>query len=127
MPYKVVCLKDLVYGYRENPNGITATAKKEKKAIDSYWITEQCLQKFPYFGVSYDQRAYEYLLKQSLMNAGRVKNQPIKIQKAVFILTSALIKKYFCGFETSDKRMVAYEEALKNRQFYKFNLFLIGN
>lgn len=72
MPLKIVTISDIVYGYRINPQGITATASSSKKSIDSYWVTELCLEEFSKFQLIYDQRAYEYLLKQTLMNAGRL-------------------------------------------------------
>ena len=49
MPYRFAVVSDIVYGYRVNPEGITAKAPTSKKSIDSYWITEECLKEFPAF------------------------------------------------------------------------------
>ncbi|MDO4838902.1 MAG: glycosyltransferase family A protein [Clostridia bacterium] len=119
-------IKDIVYGYRQNPNGITATSKKSTRAVESYWITEECLKEFPLFGVPYDQRAYEYLLRQSLMNAGRARLQPREIRKAEFVLTSELMGTYFAGFHTQEPKMKKIEQALRNRQFTKFEMLRMG-
>ena len=72
--------------------------------------------------MSYDQRAYEYLLRQSLMNATRIKNQGKKIREAVFVLTSELMRIYFGGFSSKDSKMKKIEMALRNKQFIQFEL-----
>ena len=80
------------------------------------------MNELPRFKVSYDQRAYEYLLRQSLMNETRIKNQGKKIREAVFVLTSELMKIYFSGFSSKDSKMKKIEIALRNRQFIQFEL-----
>ena len=80
------------------------------------------LNELPRFKVSYDQQSYEYLLRQSLMNEARIKNQGKKIREAVFVLTSELMKIYFSGFSSKDSKMKKIEIALRNRQFIQFEL-----
>ena len=126
MPYRCAAIKDIVYGYRFNPQGITATARKKKRAVESYWITEACLEEFPIFSLSYDQRAYEYLLRQSLQNEGRTRHQPYRIRKAQFVLTAELMERYFAGFKTRKPAMEWVEEALRKRQFVRFDLGTLG-
>lgn len=126
MSYRCAAIKDIVYGYRQNPDGITMTSRKKIRSIESYWITEECLKEFPAFGLSYDQRAYEYLLRQSLMNDGRIRCQPRMIREAVFVLTAELMKTYFAGFNTMSPQMKRVEQALKKHQFIKFELLARG-
>lgn len=126
MPYKFAIIQELVYGYRINPNGITATALFKKKSLDSYWITEQCLEDLPKFGLTYDQRAYEYFLNQCIMNAGRIHLQPRKIRESVFVLTSELMSKYFAGFKTENTSLKQIEKSLLNKQFIKFEFLLLS-
>lgn len=126
MPYRCAAIKDIVYGYRFNPQGITATARKKKRSVESYWITEACLEEFPIFSLSYDQRAYEYLLRQSLQNEGRTRHQPYRIRKAQFVLTAELMERYFAGFKTRKPAMEWVEEALRKRQFVRFDLGTLG-
>lgn len=127
MPYRFAAVKDVIYGYRYNPSGITAIARECKKSIDSYWITEECLREFPDFGLSYDQRAYEYLLRQSVMNERRIIGQPQTIREAVFVMTIELMQEYFNDYKTQDSTMVRLEKALRNKQFVKFELLAFGN
>mgnify|MGYP004522820093 CR=1 FL=1 len=122
MPYRFVAIKDIAYGYRFNPKGITATAKRNKRSVESYWITETCLEEFPAFNLSYDQRAYEYLLRQSLQNEGRTRHQPFRIREAEFVLTAELLDRFFEGFKTGIDEMKWIEKALRERRFVRFDL-----
>ncbi len=124
--HRTYAVKDIVYGYRQNPKGISATSPKLRRSIESYWITEECLREFPEFGVSYDQRAYEYLLRQSLMNANRARFHPRKIREAEFVLTSELMTTYFAEFFTQKPEMRKIEQTLRKRQFAKFEMLRMG-
>lgn len=124
MPLNIVSIKDMVYGYRLNLEGITSKAVKSKKSVDSYWITEQCLEEFTKFNLEYNQRAYEYLLNQSLMNAGRTRYQSEMVNEAQFVLMSCLIENYFPQYYTSNRKMLLVEKALKNRSYRQFNFFI---
>lgn len=126
MPWRCHVIADVVYGYRQNPAGITASCVRSDKAIDSYWITEECLKEFPDFGLSYDQRAYEYLLRQSLMNEWRVRHREKEVREAVFVLTCELMEHYFPEYKTENRRMKKLEQALRNRQFVRFELLAFG-
>ncbi len=125
--YHFTAVSDVIYLYRYNPSGITATARKRKKVVDTFWITEECLREFTKFGLAYDQRAYEYLLRQSIMNERRIVFQPRQIREAIFILTIELIHKYFDGFKTRDITMKQVEDALQKKQFSKFELLVLGD
>lgn len=122
MDWHCVTVKNIVYGYQQNPNGITATSVYRKKSVDSYWITEQCLEEFPKFGLEYNQQAYEYFLRQSIMNEGRIIKQPRQVREAVFILTADLMEHYFKEFTTENLSMKKIESALRKKQFIKFEL-----
>lgn len=126
LPLRFVAIKEIVYGYRLNPKGITAKAIYNKKSVDSYWITEHCLKAFPRFFVEggYNQRAYEYLLRQSIMNYWRTKKQPRKVRESIFVLTSYLIEKYFPEKTTTDSVMREIEESLQKKQFLKYELLV---
>lgn len=113
MNYKIRNTDSFVYRYRINPNGITATS-----SVETYYITELCLQEFPAFQVPYDMRAYEYFLRQCRMNWQRTKQRPCKVREAMFVLEVRLREQYFTGMKTQENRNL--EEALEKRQFDKF-------
>ena len=123
MPYCFGTIDEFVYGYRLNPNGITVTSAKKKKSIDTFWITEKCLDELPAFGVEYNQEIYENFLRQSLMNRGRTRRQPRKIRKAVFVLTGNLMSIYFKDMKTESTELKEFEESIRNRKFIKYETF----
>ena len=118
--YSSKIIPDLVYGYRLNPDGITAKSGGSKRSVESYYITELCLREFPQFGVKYDQRAYEYFLRQCLMNWSRTRKQPKEIREAIFVLESELREKYFNDKQSEVNKDI--EVALRKKQFLKFEV-----
>lgn len=85
----------VLYGYRLNRDGITAKSGGSKRSVESYYITALCLCEFPMFEVKYDKMAYEYFLRQCLMNWSRSRKQPEEIRETIFVLESELRGKYF--------------------------------
>lgn len=118
--YNFKIISDIVYGYRLNPNGITVKSRTSKRSIESYYITALCLREFPAFGVPYDQRAYEYLLQQCVMNWKRTAKQPPNIREAIFVLEAELLERYFKDMCSNDNKEI--EKALREKQFRKFEV-----
>lgn len=118
--YSSKVIPDLVYGYRLNPDGITAKSSRSKRSVESYYITELCLREFPQFGVKYDQRAYEYFLRQCVMNWFRTRSQPKNVREAIFIMECGLMGKYFQDLHSEVNKDI--EAALQKKQFQKFEV-----
>lgn len=118
--YSSKIIPDVVYGYRLNPDGITAKSSGSKRSVESYYITELCLREFPQFEVKYDQRAYEYFLCQCLMNWSRTREQPKSIREAIFVLECKLMEEYFRDLRSKKNRDI--ETALRKIQFKKFEV-----
>lgn len=118
--YSSKIIPDVVYGYRLNPDGITAKSGGSKRSVESYYITELCLREFPQFGVKYDKRAYEYFLRQCQMNWSRTRKQPREIREAIFVLESGLREKYFKNQHSEVNKDI--EVALRKKQFHKFEV-----
>lgn len=118
--YSSKVIPDVVYGYRINPDGITAKSSESKRSVESYYITALCLREFPQFGVKYDQRAYEYFLRQCMMNYSRTRKRSKNVREAIFVLECYLIEKYFGDLRS--KKNKGIETALRKRQFKKFEI-----
>ena len=124
MGLKIRNLNKCVYCHRRNPEGISSRALNQRKSVDTYWITEQCLQELPAFGIEYDQDSFNHLLHQSIINMIRTRKQPRRIRKALFILTAELVEKYF-----PNQKSIVYSEienAIRNKQFFKYELSAIA-
>ena len=120
MGYSYRNISNVVYGYRLNPNGISAKSSDSKRSVESYYITALCLQEFSCFGVPYDKRAYDYFLQQCIMNWIRTRKQPENIREAIFILEAELRKQYFGNMKSINNEQI--EMALKKKQFKKFEM-----
>ena len=118
--YSSTIIDNVVYRYRLNPKGITSTSGSSKRSVESFYITALCLKEFPAFHVRYDQRAYEYILRQCLMNWSRTRKRPKDVREAIFVLECGLLEKYFKDLH-SEKNMDV-ETALRKRQFLKFEV-----
>ena len=118
--YSSKVISDVVYGYRLNPDGITAKSLESKRSVESYYITALCLREFQMFKVKYDKRAYEYFLRQCLMNWSRTRKQPKNIREAIFVLESGLREKYFKNEHSEVNEDI--EVALRKKQFNKFEV-----
>lgn len=118
--YSSKVIPDVVYGYRLNPDGITAKSSGSRRSVESYYITTLCLREFPLFGVKYDQQAYEYFLCQCIMNWSRTKNQPKNVREAIFVLESTLLDKYFKDQHSEMNEDI--EKALRKKQFQKYEV-----
>ena len=127
MDIRYKTIPDTIYAYRINPEGITSKSQTSNKCIDSYYITELCLEEFPVFGLKYDDRAYDYFLHQSIMNIKRAYSQPKKIRKALFTLTCALMEEYFHDMHTQDASLKDIEQCLRQHLFLRFETIVFPN
>lgn len=116
---KAVVISDIVYRYRLNPNGISATCMRSDKVLDSYWITERLLKDRVMLGLSCDEHFANIMLSQIKMNYRRICSRGNKdIDMAVFVLTVGLWNKYFVGIDHSS----FLARALKANDFYAYRL-----
>lgn len=120
--YNFSVIPNVVYGYRLNPEGISAKSISSKRSVESYYITALCLREFPDFNVAYDQRAYEYFLNQCAMNWSRTAKQPKNVREAIFVLENELRKKYFKNMHSEHYKEI--ENCLENIQFDKFEILM---
>lgn len=120
---KIATISNNVYNYRYNLSGITATSKKNNKAIDSFLITKQILSDMPLHGIEISQLIFSITLQQFVMNFRRTKRLSIDIQKSLFIQTCELVDVYFSHpFKIEDQMLTDLFIALKERDFKKYYL-----
>lgn len=126
LPLRFVLTDKVVYEYRINPNGITQKAAYSPKSVDSYWITEQCLENLSKFGLAYDQRAYEYFIKQVVTNYLRTRKMPQVIKKSIFVLTANCYEKFFKDkYTVSEIEYKGLEKAIRRKSYIQYELSMI--
>lgn len=82
---RAIQIHNIVYEYRKNNLGITTTAKKNKKSVDSTWITELMISSLDKFNINMSKELYEFIIKQCLINCQRVFFLNSKIRRYVYL------------------------------------------
>lgn len=123
---KAIQTHDIVYEYRKNNLGITITAKKNKKAIDSTWITELMIDNLKIFNIKITQEIYEEFINQCWINCQRVFHLDKNIRKIIFSYQSYILKK-MGDFEINDGSLLLKKYLLINNKYNLLYLLLISN
>jgi glycosyltransferase involved in cell wall biosynthesis len=120
MAEKVATVPDVVYIYRNNAEGMTSLTKNKPKALDTYWITEICLEEYFSRGFCTDERFISILRNQFIVNCKRMNEFEEEIQKAVFACSCELLEKYKVPFEG------AYLfKLMEKRDYGKYRLYCL--
>lgn len=91
----VYAIPDVVYRYRMHSNSNSTVPGKNKKHLDTYWITKYCLEESAKRGYALGEQEYMQYLQQSWVNWIRTKDMPIEIQEAMFVATASLYDQFF--------------------------------
>lgn len=93
----IMSIPDVVYRYRVNSQGVTATLKAKPKSIDSFWITKRLLEDRKILGIEEDPSVFAIiLLRQIYINFSRIYTLGNKeVDKAVFVLSSKMLEEQF--------------------------------
>lgn len=114
----IYTIPDIVYFYRDNPQGITHTSKSNKKAIDSFWMMKYCLEERLHRGDTITPQVYERYVASVWRNWIRTKTLPAYIQECVFILTAALFDNIIItDYPLRENRARMLIKALKKRSY----------
>lgn len=94
---RIESIPELVYRYRVNNQGITATAKAKPKSLDSLWITKRLLVDRKSLEIEEDLSVFAtILLRQIHINFSRIYTLGNKeVDKAVFVLSVKMIEDQF--------------------------------
>lgn len=121
---KCILIPELVYGYYMNENGITQTAKKKIKSIDSLYITESLIKDHLELGYNITQEYYDYFLRMVNLTYNRTREMKEEVRKSFFLCQCNLYEKYFSTFSTEVKEMKKLEHSLKMYD-YKAYIFAL--
>ncbi|MDE6081534.1 MAG: glycosyltransferase family 2 protein [Muribaculaceae bacterium] len=118
---KMVSTDAPVYCYRINPNGITQSAAKKVKIIDTLWVTLRLYNDCKIMNKSFRPAEYETFLNQALMNYNRISSYG---SKEINLLTfNALAEMKYSLFPSSvapSNRLKGVHEALRQRKAKTF-------
>jgi len=117
---KVSTIPDVVYIYRNNAEGMTSVTRKKPKALDTYWITELCLEEYFGRGFCIDERFISIMRNQFVVNCKRMNEFEEEVQEAVFVLSYELLEKYKIPIEGS-----YLFKLMAKREFGKYRLYCL--
>lgn len=120
---KIVTVPDVVYNYRLNPNGITATCSGNPKVLDTLLITIQLLEEAKSLNLKFDSQLYDMFLLQVRNNYNRVSSlHDSELDKIVFLISCNLKREYFADFRTSNADMRLIEQSMEEVDFLHYCL-----
>ena len=122
LAHRIWIVKDVIYAYRDNTDGITHTARSRAKCVDTYWVTELLVKEHDDLGLPKDKEFVEKILRQILLNAKRVSEMPDEVQRAIFILTVDLLKRHFlpCDIKSTHKELAG---AIERADYGAYKLY----
>lgn len=113
----------LLYRYRRNPKGITATAKSSPKVVDSFYITEQLLKDRISLGLKNDADLQPVILRQIRINYLRIASYGNEeINKHIFVLTVNMYKHYFNTYNNVPHSWRPLDKALRTNDYKAYKL-----
>lgn len=115
-------IKDIVYAYRRNPNGISMSSKGSNKCVDTVYISKIMLESAKALNINYEN-CYNLLLRHILFSYTRVSFLNKNIRRAVFRVFCALIDEYYPHSATNDSNLRIIEKALRNCDFGIYELY----
>ncbi|MDE6231617.1 MAG: glycosyltransferase [Muribaculaceae bacterium] len=91
-----VSISKIVYNYRVNPVGVTATASKSRKVVDSLWVTRRLYADREKIGSPLSGNDYPQFLRQCAINLKRVDSYgDPRLTELVFDIQRSLRQQFF--------------------------------
>lgn len=113
---KAKIINGIVYEYRKNLFGISYTARKNKKSIDSMWITELMIDSLDKFNINMSKELYKSIIKQCLMNYQRVFFLNSKIRRYIWLYQYYMIKR-LKAYNIRDKNLSIIKYLILNKKY----------
>lgn len=111
------------YRYFSNQSGITATAKRNAKSIDSLWVSMRLLEERKQFGLSDTQASYDYFLSMVKLTYKRTKYLGAKTAQGIFAVQKMLLDRYYSDYQIeNDREKRKIQVALQTNNFRKYVL-----
>lgn len=117
--HQIATIKPIVYYYRINEKGISATSTGKPKSIDSAYITGQLLNDLKLHNPELiNQQIYNFTIKQSIINNSRTEGLSKEIRYATYIYMRKYINTFFDKtFELPHSTPL--EESLRKKADYR--------
>ena len=115
-------IKTMVYVYRQVLTSITHESAKQRRVVESYWVTERCLQDAKMLSYCFNDKYLNIFLEQVHLNQLRVNKCPIEIRKAIFTMENSLLSMFDSNLAV-DRKYKELMKTLKSMDFGKFEFW----
>ena len=92
---KTATIHDMVYSYRMNASGICFSAKRNRKALDSFWIMVRMIEDHAHLKLPENNEYYLQLLRQIHITYQRTCWMPEYIKRSIFTLSTDIVDRLF--------------------------------
>jgi glycosyltransferase involved in cell wall biosynthesis len=116
-------LSEVVYYYRQNSKGITATSRNRKKSVDSLWILLALHKDREKLRMPTSQKYYEFVLRHSYLTYSRTKYQEEEVRRKILLILSDFINNEFKDYHCENKKMRILEEIIRSADYGKWKAF----
>lgn len=118
--FTVGSISNVVYDYRQNPQGIVGLSKGKPKNLDSFYITRALLKDC--LDILQRQDLLDIFFSQVLMNRNRIDTiGSIELNRAVFFSTCNLFYSFLGSIEIKNENKLLLS-ALRNRNFILYSI-----
>lgn len=124
--YRVFTISNIVYTYRVNYESITHKSKINKKCIDTFYITKLLVEENKKNNLEINSLYYEKIINQIALNFKRTKNVSIRIKKAIFKLTSELLKNNI-PHNCVSKKYKRIDRYIRNENWIRYKYFCLSH
>ena len=108
MAKRMYITEQIVYGYRENPQGLDTITLQSKKILDTFWMTKYCFEESQRRNIKWTDEMEYFYLHQIVVNGKRVNNAPREIKEAVFKCTEEL----FCNYWLKNNTLLTRKQRM---------------
>lgn len=123
----VVTIDVITYNYLNNEQGIAHSSQGNLKIIDTLWITLKLVEDYQKSKLNCEQDVYNFTLQQIKMNARRISSLNDEMaNKANFVISIALINKFFLRNKTNKEGLKYIEKAIKYKNYKQFMVLVFG-
>ena len=119
---RVATIDDFVYNYRRNPRGITSTARRASKALDTHWILELVLAELDRFNIGYSPEMLDLTLEHAQRNVRRTIHLGHTVGVCMLQRLSELLDQYFPFARTLSPELRDLEAAIRQRDYARYLL-----
>ena len=125
--HNIVTIADYVYAYRIiGTSDSHLNANKKHQSLDTLWITKLLIKEHEVLGLISDKEYSSSVIKQIVLNYHRMKKLPENVQKAAFVITSDVFRKYCLDLYFTENEQLLVD-AIKALDYGRYKLYCLMN